>query len=390
MARARRPLLSLLPLLVPAAARADDGQPIDVVALFARNCATCHGLDGSGTGPSVLDRPARNFKEGGFSFGNTPEAIARTLAHGIPGSPMPSFEGVLSEDERRALAEYVVTLGPPIKAVSEAETLLVVKDRPLVVRGILPPLLEGGAVIPRGLLIGMPDGLTFEYDLQDVRLIAVRAGEFARRTDWDGRGGTPLEPLGKVVWSESQLGFDWNWCEKDDDVSPALESRLTATLVTRDRVQLSVDLLSKASQGRPSRFVTSVNESVSAVIHLGLSGFRRTFRIEGPSVARRDALVLTIPFGTPPRALRPMEGQPACRMLEDRIFWGVGESAAGDAMLLGLRAQEPVAGSTVTGDLEHHAITLSGQGPFLVEVNVLMASVLDPSVERALRDEGQR
>jgi len=64
---------------------------------------------------------------------------------------------------------------------------------------MLPPLAEGLPVHPRGLLIGDPTGITFEYQVDDVRLLALRQGGFVRRTDWSGRGGTPLEPLGKVV-----------------------------------------------------------------------------------------------------------------------------------------------------------------------------------------------
>src|SRR6185295_1999320 len=73
------------------------GAEVDAVArgLFAKTCATCHGLDGSGQGPSVLDRPARNFKDGGFSFGNTADAIFNTISSGIPGTPMPAFADAL-------------------------------------------------------------------------------------------------------------------------------------------------------------------------------------------------------------------------------------------------------------------------------------------------------
>ena len=38
---------------------------------FAELCAPCHGATGDGKGTTVLDRPARSFKDGGFSFGNT-------------------------------------------------------------------------------------------------------------------------------------------------------------------------------------------------------------------------------------------------------------------------------------------------------------------------------
>jgi len=171
----------------------------DARTLFLKNCATCHGETGDGQGTTQLDRPARSFKDGGFSFGNTPEALFRTISVGIPGTPMPAFDSSLSEKERELLAAYVVTLGPPIEDVKPEEMDLAVHDRQLVVRGLLPALAEGLPRRPRGLLIGDPSGITFEYRVDDVRLLALRQGGFVRRTDWSGRGGTPLEPLGKVV-----------------------------------------------------------------------------------------------------------------------------------------------------------------------------------------------
>jgi hypothetical protein len=72
-------------------------------------------------------------------------------------------------------------------------------DRPAIVRGYLPPITEGVPMRPRGLLVGYPQGLTFEYRVDDVRLLGVRFGGFVDRTDWNGRGGTPLKPLGQVI-----------------------------------------------------------------------------------------------------------------------------------------------------------------------------------------------
>lgn len=181
-------------------ALAPDAQDMErAKKLFLTNCAACHGETGDGKGTTQLDRPARSFQDGGFSFGNTPEALFKTISTGIPGSPMAGFDSSLSEEERRLVASYVVTLGPPITEVSEEEMILAVHDRPLIVRGLLPSLGEGLAQTPRGLLIGDPSGITFEYRVDDVRLLALRQGGFVKRTDWTGRGGTPLEPLGKVV-----------------------------------------------------------------------------------------------------------------------------------------------------------------------------------------------
>src|SRR5262245_49793712 len=68
--RAGSPAARATPAATAAPKAPVEADPV-AVGLFARNCATCHGIDGSGQGPSVLDRPARNFKDGGFSFGNT-------------------------------------------------------------------------------------------------------------------------------------------------------------------------------------------------------------------------------------------------------------------------------------------------------------------------------
>jgi cytochrome c553 len=287
-------------LLVLASLAAAASAQADAPALFAANCAKCHGLDGSGTGPTVLDRPARNFKEGGFSFGNTPEIIARTIAHGIPGSPMPTFEGALSDAQIQALAAYVVTLGPPVKEVSEAETLMHVTDRPLVVRGILPPLEEGGKKIPRGLLIGTPDGLTFEYAADDVRLLAVRLGDFVKRTDWGDRGGSPLEPLGQVVWSDSNVAGPWSLAGSASAVaqgSPAgggpLWARLLST-TTSSRAAVSYALVETGEAMRAFATVTEVPGAAALGEHAGFSRDFRVSRIGPPDKDQTPTLELRL------------------------------------------------------------------------------------------------
>ncbi|MEM7309936.1 MAG: c-type cytochrome [Planctomycetota bacterium] len=174
-------------------------QEIDADALFQTNCASCHGEKGDGDGWTQLDRPARSFRDGGFSYGNTPDALFRTITYGIPGTPMPSFESSLSEPQREALAAHVVSLGPPIEAVDPEQTVLAVADKPVFVRGYLPPIADGLKPVPRGLLLGRPEGFTFEYRADDVRLLGLRQGGFVDRRDWTGRGGTALQPLGRVV-----------------------------------------------------------------------------------------------------------------------------------------------------------------------------------------------
>ena len=171
-------------------------------ATFLRACASCHGVDGAGDGTVVLERPARSFRDGGFSFGNTPEALQRTIAMGIPGTPMPGFGSSLDAAELAAVADFVRSLGPPPAPQDLRDAEYALASHPVVAYGILPPIAPELPLRPRGLLIGTPEGFSFEYRLDDVRLLGVREGAFVERTDWSGRGGTPLRPLGQLVHLE--------------------------------------------------------------------------------------------------------------------------------------------------------------------------------------------
>ena len=162
-------------------------------------CAQCHGITGDGTATIEIDRPARSFIDGGFSFGNTVHAISKTTASGIPGTPMPPFAEVLTPEEIKEVAEYVRTLADVLPEATLDETELVVDNRPVVARGLLPSLGEGLETHPRGVMIGNPDRFSYEYDGEPVRLLAIRQGPFLRRADWGNRGGSALELLGRIV-----------------------------------------------------------------------------------------------------------------------------------------------------------------------------------------------
>ena len=198
--------------------------------LYMVYCAQCHGETGDGKGTQVLDRPARSFKDGGFSFGNTPTALYRTISNGIGGTPMPAFADTISAQDRRALAEYVRSLAPAELVVTQADRMLMVTDTPKIVRGHLPALGEGLPEHPRGLLIGTTDGLSFEYSADDVRLLAVRQGDFVERTDWTGRGGTPLKPMGQII----DL-IDGGQPEPTIDLGPGTTATLLGTTVDGNR-----------------------------------------------------------------------------------------------------------------------------------------------------------
>lgn len=186
-------LLSVLlaPLAAQDAAPAKPKKKPDGRNLFLMVCATCHGAEGKGDGPlKVVPRP-RDLTSGKFSFGNTRKAILHTVENGIPPA-MPPHKDLLNEAQRLAVVEYVMTLMPEQIEMDKKLSTLVVGERPVFVRGAL----DGH---PRGLVLGLPGGLTLAWDCENLRLLGIREGAFVDRTDWRERGGTPLELLG-TAW----------------------------------------------------------------------------------------------------------------------------------------------------------------------------------------------
>src|SRR5699024_7053823 len=72
-------------------------------------CASCHGVDGDGDGPAAgrLDPEPRNFRNPQWAAGQSAEDLAKTIGTGRPGTAMPPFAALLTEDERTRLAKYV-------------------------------------------------------------------------------------------------------------------------------------------------------------------------------------------------------------------------------------------------------------------------------------------
>jgi cytochrome c oxidase cbb3-type subunit 2 len=90
-------------------------------SIYLAHCSTCHGADGDGRGDAVrfLSSKPRDFGLGEFKFRTTPSGrppttgdLFRTISLGLPGTEMPSFRRRLSPEQRRLMAEYVLTFSP--------------------------------------------------------------------------------------------------------------------------------------------------------------------------------------------------------------------------------------------------------------------------------------
>jgi len=92
--------------------------------LYERRCMPCHGEHGDGNGPAadVMDPRPRDFTRGLFKIRTTAhnelptdEDLYRTISRGIPGTGMPSWKRLLSEDERLDVIAYVKTFSDKFK-----------------------------------------------------------------------------------------------------------------------------------------------------------------------------------------------------------------------------------------------------------------------------------
>jgi hypothetical protein len=150
-----------------------------------------------------------------------------------------------------------------------------VHDRAVVARGKLPPIVAGAPERPRGLLIGLPSGLSFEYRTDDVRLLGVRSGEFADRRDWIGRGGDFLWPLGKIARVVAAEPPPFRYARVSPHEFEALEGRLVSTAVDRTLATLAYDLV--AADGEAVARVLEIPEAIDTPLG---PGWKRSFVLD--------------------------------------------------------------------------------------------------------------
>lgn len=94
-------LLGLAPSL---AAGMDGARAAELRRLLDQDCGACHGLTrGGGLGPALL--PAR-------LAGRSDADLVHIILDGVPGTPMPPWRGLISEDDARWLVR-ALREGPP-------------------------------------------------------------------------------------------------------------------------------------------------------------------------------------------------------------------------------------------------------------------------------------
>jgi mono/diheme cytochrome c family protein len=102
------------------AGRPAKATPADIEAgkqIYFKKCVWCHGAEGAGDGPSadrLWPRP-RNFNAGTFKIRHTASGelptendLFLTVTHGLPGSAMPPWDGILTEQQRHQVVAFVM------------------------------------------------------------------------------------------------------------------------------------------------------------------------------------------------------------------------------------------------------------------------------------------
>ena len=89
--------------------------------LYMKYCQSCHGAQGRGDGPAAptMAVAPRDFTSGMYKFRSTPMGqlptagdLYRTVAQGVPGTPMPGWDDRLGRQEMWDLVAYVQRLTP--------------------------------------------------------------------------------------------------------------------------------------------------------------------------------------------------------------------------------------------------------------------------------------
>jgi len=217
------------------------------------------------------------------------------------------------------VVDYVRTLMPEQPLLTPADMRMDVMGSARIVRGILAPLREGERPLARGLLAGLPSGFTLQYATENVHLVAVRRGLFVLRSDWEGRGGRPLTPLGAALlvapeppeWIPFAVGAPPT--EGEHARFGMTRAKLRETTVRGPAVEIKLDLVDEQGRVR-AHVIERPRESVVA----GGAGVVQEFEIlatDEPvavlcsiAVASAPALALpappdlvaAIPAGTPP------------------------------------------------------------------------------------------
>lgn len=232
-----------------ASARPPKPAPADIEAgkqIYFKKCVWCHGPEGAGDGPGadrLWPRP-RNFNQGTFKIRHTGSGelptrndLVLTVTHGLPGSAMPSWEGVLTAQQINQVVDFVATDLVKDRSFQDAEN----EEFNLIDFGKQIPSSEES--IKRGKEVYMNKGKCVECHGEDGR----GDGNKTQKDEW----GFPIFP--------ADLHKCWNFRgNREDPYNPKNIFREVSTGLNGTPMPSFADALSVEQRWDVANFVISL------------------------------------------------------------------------------------------------------------------------------------
>lgn len=201
--------------------------------LYYTACATCHGVKGDGKGPSAYQLNPRplDFTRGLYKCRSTPwdslptdEDMFRTITRGMPGTKMPSWGLLLSEEQRWLLVQYIKTFSKRWEK-EEPKAPIVIPDPPhdlgtpeSIARGKEIYLTKGGCFTCHGekgrgdgpIAHGLTDAWGFPIKPRDFTKGIYICGDSEKdiyRTLVTGLNGTPMPSYADSIQNEKERWY---------------------------------------------------------------------------------------------------------------------------------------------------------------------------------------
>lgn len=216
-------------------------------AIYFVKCVWCHGEDGAGDGPSAirLATKPRNFNSGTFKIRHTAsgelptdEDLFLTVTHGLPGSAMPPWKGILTDEQRRQVIAFVKTNLVKDRNFQDPDETITVIDYGTQIE-------SSEESIKRGEEIFMKKAKCVECHGAKGR----GNGNLTQRDDW----GFPIFP--------ANLTKPWNFRgNRSDPYNPKNIFREISTGLNGTPMPSFVDILSVEERWDVANFVMSLSQ----------------------------------------------------------------------------------------------------------------------------------
>jgi len=157
LVQSRLPVMAAAPDLGALASRPDPALVARGEALFATNCASCHGARGQGDGPlSTGGQLAAANLTVSHARLHSDADLANWIRNGIPGTQMQGFGGTLSDQEITDIVAYIRDLQYDAVRAMDAPGAEVCVVQPLTLEGIADNVKSGTAQPPADPIGGTP------------------------------------------------------------------------------------------------------------------------------------------------------------------------------------------------------------------------------------------